>query len=188
MTTLYLVRHGRTDWNDEGRYQGQSGPPLNALGRQQAQELAAALRDVPWTALYSSDLARAQQTAQALSDLTGLPLQLDARLREIDVGQWSGKRFQIIRASNPELYAQWQTVPAQVRPPGGESLHELAARLTEVLGDIAAAHPDGTAAVFTHGAAIATVLCLVRGLPLDNFRSMILENASWEVIQWPASP
>jgi alpha-ribazole phosphatase len=188
MTTLYLIRHGRTDWNDEGRYQGQCDPPLNALGRQQAQELAAALHAVPWTALYSSDLARARQTAQSLGDLTGLPVRLDARLREIDMGQWAGKLFSVVRAGDPELYAQWRTVPVQVRPPGGESLHELAARLAGALHAIAAAHPDETTAVFTHGAAIATVRCLVRGLPLDSVWQMILENASWEVIQWPTAP
>jgi broad specificity phosphatase PhoE len=188
MTTLYLIRHGRTDWNDEGRYQGQCNPPLNALGRQQAQELAAALRDVSWAALYSSDLARAQQTAQALSDLAGVPLRLDPRLREIDMGQWSGQLFRVIRDRYPELVALWQTLPTRVRPPAGETLHELAVRLAGVLDDIAAAHRGATVAVVTHGAAIAVVLCLVRGLSLDSFRSLILDNTSWEVIQWPAVP
>ena len=187
MTTLYLIRHGRTDWNEEGRYQGQCDPPLNALGQQQAQEAAAALGDVPWTALYSSDLARAQQTAQVLSDLINAPVQLDPRLREIDVGQWAGKPFHIIRSRAPELYAQWRTVPEQVRPGGGESLHELAARLVEALDEIAAAHPDGTTAIFSHGAAIATIRCLVASRPLNEFWELLPHNATWEVVQWPAS-
>jgi len=187
VTLLYLIRHGRTDWNDEGRYQGQTDLPLNARGHQQAQELAAALSARPWTALYSSDLARARQTAQALSERTGLPVRLDVRLREIDVGRWSGQLIRVVRDGDPELYARWQAVPSQVCPPGGESLHELTARLAAALDDIAAAHPEGTVAVFTHGAAIATVLCRVRQLPLDGFRSLILDNTSWEVIRWPAT-
>jgi broad specificity phosphatase PhoE len=186
MTILYLIRHGRTDWNDVGRYQGQSEAPLNALGRQQARELAAALRDVPWTALYSSDLARARQTAQALSDLAGLPVRLDVRLREIDVGRWSGQLFSDVRAADPELYARWRTEPAEVRPPGGESLQELAARMAGALDDIAAAHPDGTVAVFGHGAAIATVRCFLAGRPLNEFWELLPHNATWEVVSWPA--
>jgi probable phosphoglycerate mutase len=188
MTTLYLIRHGRTDWNEEGRYQGQCDPPLNTLGRQQAQDAAAALRDVPWTALYSSDLARAQQTAWALSNCTGMPVQLDARLREIDVGQWAGKLSPIVRAHAPELYAQWRTVPEQVRPGGGESLHELAARLAGALDEIAATHPHGTVAIFSHGAAIATIRCLAAGRPLNQFWELLPPNATWEVVRWPVSP
>ena len=90
MTTLYLIRHGETPWNVEGRYQGQLDPPLNENGRRQAQTTAAQLALMGFEAIYSSDLARAQQTAKALVEKTSLPLQLDPRLREIDQGEWQG--------------------------------------------------------------------------------------------------
>jgi broad specificity phosphatase PhoE len=186
MTALYLVRHGRTDWNDEGRYQGQCDPPLNHLGRQQAREVARGLRDVRLAAIYSSDLRRAQQTAQALGKLTGLPVHLEPRLREIDLGAWAGQLVSTIRTAEPELFARWRGAPASARPPAGETVPELAARIVAVLDDIARTHPDAAVAVFTHGAAIAAVRCLVGGLPLDHIWIMLLENASWEVVQWPA--
>ena len=82
MTTLYVVRHGETPWNVVGRYQGQLDPPLNENGRRQAETTAAKLALLGFEAIYSSDLARARQTAEALSQKTGLPVQLDPRLRE----------------------------------------------------------------------------------------------------------
>ncbi len=185
MTALYLVRHGRTQWNDEGRYQGQCDPPLNELGQQQAQDLAQALDGVPFQAVYASDLQRARQTAQVLADRRGLPLRLDVRLREIDVGEWAGRLVSDVRAADPETYARWRTAPVGVRIPGGETLAELAARIAAALDDITAAHPDGAVAVFTHGAAIATVRCRARGLGLDQIWGMLLENAAYEVVTWP---
>jgi len=187
MTTLYLVRHGRTDWNDQARYQGQCDPPLNAQGLRQAQELAQALRPVPFAAVYSSDLGRARQTAQALADALGLPLRLDVRLREIDLGEWAGQLVSVIRAADADLFARWRSTPAAVRPPGGETVVELAARIAGALDGIAGAHPAATVAVFTHGAAIAAVRCQVRGIPLDRIWTMLLENAAWEVTEWPQS-
>jgi len=185
MTTLYLVRHGRTDWNDDGRYQGQCDPPLNSLGQQQAREVAQRLHEFPLVAIYSSDLQRAQQTAQLLSELTGLPLHLDPRLREIHLGTWAGQLVATIRTAEPKLFASWRGAPASVRPPGGETVQELAARIAAVLDDIAGTHSDAAVAVFTHGAAIAAVRCRVRGLPLDDIWKMLIENASWEVVPWP---
>jgi broad specificity phosphatase PhoE len=185
MTTLYLVRHGRTDWNDKGRYQGQCDPPLNVLGLAQARELAEALREVPFAAVYSSDLVRARHTAQVLADAIGVPLRVDARLREIGLGEWAGQLVSAIRAGEPALFARWRSAPAAVRPPGGETVAELYARIAAALDDISRAHPGKTVAVFTHGAAIAAVRCQVRGVPLDGIWTMLPENAAWEVVEWP---
>ena len=189
MTLLYLVRHGRTAWNDEGRYQGQCDPPLDSLGQQQAQEVAVQLRNLPLTAIYSSDLQRAQQTALALSNLIGLPVRLDPRLREIDMGRWAGQVVATIRTAEPALFARWRSAPLTVRPPAGETVPELAARVAGALDDITRAHPGETVAVFTHGAAIATVRCAAQGLSLDSIWQMLMENASWEVVQYtPSGP
>jgi broad specificity phosphatase PhoE len=185
MTTLYLVRHGRTDWNDAGRYQGQVDTPLNKEGRQQAQEIARELGTVPFVAIYCSDLRRTRQTAQALAECTGRRLRFDRRLREIDLGEWEGLTVAQIQAGYPELFALWQTAPSRVGPPGGESLRRVQERVAAALDDITAAHGDGPVAVFTHGVAGAVIRCMVQGLPLDEMGTMLPGNAYWEEIEWP---
>lgn len=185
MTSIYLVRHGRTDWNDEGRWQGQADPPLNVLGRQQALETAQTLRSVHLDAIYSSDLARARQTAQALAELLGIPVQLDARLREINQGEWEGMLAAEIQARYPHVFAQWNSAPQTMRLPGGETLHELETRFTAALDDMTAAHAGGSLAVFTHKLPIAIVRCRLHHLPLAHFWDMIPANAAWELVEWP---
>ncbi len=183
-TRLYLVRHGRTDWNDQGRHQGQADPPLNAQGHRQAEAVAEALASVPFDALYSSDLARARQTAEALARRLGLPVRLDRRLRELAQGAWEGLPATEIAARYPDLFALWRTAPSRVRPPGGETLEELLTRVTAALDEIAARHPGGQVAVFTHKLPIAVTLCRLQGLPLDRFWDQIPENGAWVVLEW----
>jgi hypothetical protein len=90
VTTIYLARHGETDWNAQARWQGHADTPLNERGRTQAQALAGRLAAVPFAAAYASDLRRARETAEIVVDGRDLPLRIDPRLREIDVGSWQG--------------------------------------------------------------------------------------------------
>ena len=90
MTTILLARHGETDWNRAGRWQGWADPPLNETGRVQARELAEQLRTIPFDAVYSSDLRRAHETALIVGEPHGVPVVTEPGLREIDVGSWSG--------------------------------------------------------------------------------------------------
>ena len=90
MTTLLLVRHGETDWNADGRLQGHTDRPLTDFGRRQARDLAAALAGEDLTAIYSSDLTRARETAEIVAERLGLPVVLDRDLREKDWGNWEG--------------------------------------------------------------------------------------------------
>ena len=100
VTELIVVRHGETDWNRDGRYQGHADPPLNDAGREQARELARALADQPLDVAYTSDLRRAAETARIIVDGREVKLVEDPGLREIDVGSWSGlTRAEIGRAS-----------------------------------------------------------------------------------------
>jgi len=140
VTTLLLARHGETDWNRDGRWQGWADPPLNAAGRAQARQLAAQLRSTPFDAVYSSDLRRAHETAAIVAAPHGVQVVADAGLREIDIGSWSG----LTRA---ELEARF---PHGERP-DGETREEHSARVVAAVERIARAHLGGTVLLVTHG-------------------------------------
>ncbi len=140
MTTLLLARHGETDWNVEGRWQGWADAPLNDNGRAQARELAEQLRSTPFDAVYSSDLKRAHETAEIVAAPHDVPVIADAGLREIDVGSWSG----LTRA---ELQEQF---PDGTRP-DGETREQHSARVHEAVERIARANLGRRILIVTHG-------------------------------------
>jgi glucosyl-3-phosphoglycerate phosphatase len=178
---LVLWRHGRTEWNVDGRFQGQADIALDAVGREQAMQAAQFLEKFAPVALYSSDLSRAYQTATALAELVNLPIQTDKRLREIHVGSWEGLLGSEIRAQNPDLAERlWRGEDVR-RSPTGESPGEVAERVAEVLGEIAAAAPDGSTVVaVSHGLAARVGSCRFVGLPFEHWRVMGgLSNCAW---------
>jgi broad specificity phosphatase PhoE len=181
---LHLVRHGQTDWNVEGRFQGQADPPLNATGLAQAEALAAALVLDRHQALYTSDLARARQTAAALAERTGLAARLEPRLREVHHGQWDGLLLAEIVGRFPDDWAERERLPETARPPGGETVREVAARVGAALDDIARRHPAGSVLVVSHGLALATALCRARGLPLGRAPELIPPHATLVTVEW----
>lgn len=141
-----LVRHAESDWNASGRWQGQSDAPLSARGREQATALARSLeselKDGAPPPLYSSDLTRAMDTARPLADLIGREPVALQKLRELDVGSWSGLIRTEIEAREPELLARFESDDADVRPGGGETRREIRARAHEAIEEIVHAHPD----------------------------------------------
>lgn len=151
-TRLLLVRHGQTTWNAAGRWQGQADTPLTPLGEAQAREGAAALgaeADRPWTRLLASDLERARRTAETIGAALSLPVELDARFRERDVGRWSGLDHAQVRAMDPLDYARFQARDPDLAFGGAESTHDVRARALEALAEIAAG-PDRAVIVVTH--------------------------------------
>ena len=140
MTTILLARHGETDWNREGRWQGWADPPLNDTGRQQARQLADALRATPFDAVYTSDLRRAHETAEIVAAPHGVPVVADPGLREIDVGSWSG----LTRAEFDERF------PGSERP-DGETREEHLGRVLHTVERIARAHSGGRILIVSHG-------------------------------------
>lgn len=185
MVELWLIRHGQTDWNVEGRYQGQADIPLNANGLRQATELAGRLNGAPFDAIFSSDLLRTRQTAEALAEHCQLDVQLDVRLREIHQGEWEGKLVKDMIAAHPKARAEFLQDPFAARAPGGESVGEVAVRVRAAVEEIAAAYPQGRVLVISHGLSIATLLCAVRGVDLTNVYDLIPDNASPSIVTWP---
>jgi broad specificity phosphatase PhoE len=187
MSELWLIRHGQTDWNLEGRYQGQSDVPLNATGLAQAEAYAASLDGRPFAALFSSDLARAYQTACIIAAKIGLPVQTDVRLREINQGQWQGRTLTEIKAIyNEGAQAKHSQInPAETRAPGGESVLEVSQRLAAAADDIARAYPGGRVLVVSHGLALATLYCQANAIPLGDVYNHIPDNTQDVIVKWP---
>lgn len=183
MTELWLVRHGQTDWNLEGRYQGHADIPLNATGMEQAYILAEKLDHQPFDAIFCSDLQRAKQTAQVLAEKTGLEVHVDARLREICQGEWEGKKLDEIKKSYNKSPGE-RSDPLEARAPGGESAMEVATRVRASIEDIVRLYPEGKILIVSHGFALATLICQARHYPLEDAYDHVPGNATPEVIQW----
>jgi broad specificity phosphatase PhoE len=181
---LWLVRHGQTDWNLEGRYQGHADMPLNALGLAQARLLADKLYGEVFDALYTSDLERAYQTARVLADSLDLEPVPDPRLREIHQGEWQGLLVVDVAQRFTAEVERRRADPLSARPPGGESVGELAARMASAAGDIARRHPGGKVLVVSHGLSMAALLAQARGVPLAQVYTLIPENTQVEVVEW----
>jgi len=154
MTTLILARHGETDWNRDGIWQGHGDPPLNELGRTQAAALAERMRSVGIDALYSSDLRRAYETAVYLSRATGLPIVAEPGMREIDVGSWTGLTMAQIEEHFPGMGGH-----------DGESREAFAARVVATLQRIASNGRRRTLVV-THGGVVRALQRHMYGEPL----------------------
>jgi alpha-ribazole phosphatase len=183
VTELHLIRHGETEWNRLGRYQGQIDVPLSDGGRDQAAALAEILRVVPLRVIYSSDLRRARQTAEAVARTTGAPVREDGRLREIRLGRWEGLTLDEIRSQDGQALEAFRRDPATARAPEGESVSEVQRRVLEALDDILRAFPEGPVAIVSHGLALAALKVSLLGQELETVWQREPANAAVEVFQ-----
>ena len=176
---VVLARHGETDDNVEPlRFQGFRDTPLNATGRAQARALAARIAgEGTIKTIWASDLSRARETAEAVAAAIGLPVQLDARLREGDRGRWEGRLFAEVQAEEPELYAAWRGPVPGFRFPEGESLAEQQARVTAALRDLQAVAELPALAV-CHGGSIRVMLCATDPDGLGAFHRFTIPNTA----------
>lgn len=176
---LYLIRHGETDWNIQGRYQGQGDPPLNDTGRAQARALALRLRRSRLDLLYSSPLRRALDTAEVIAARFDIPVVVDARLMEIHLGEWQGRLTTEIAAAWPVEFRQWLAAPWSMSPPGGETLRQVQRRVSSALAEIAAGNRGRRVGVITHRIPIVLAAMYYLGAPRDSIHAAALPNAAW---------
>jgi 2,3-bisphosphoglycerate-dependent phosphoglycerate mutase len=161
VTTIILARHGETDWNRDGRFQGHADPPLNRTGRAQAVELSVALMAEELAAVYSSPLRRALETAAVVAASHGLePVPVDS-LREVDVGSWSGLTRAEIEQRFPEQFARWRDHGQGWED--GETYEEMGARAVAALLELAASHEGERVLAVTHGGPIRAAFAFADG-------------------------
>jgi broad specificity phosphatase PhoE len=180
MTLLLLARHGETDWNAAGRFQGHADRPLSDRGREQARKLAARVADVPLAAIASSDLRRARDTAGIVAEPHGLEVVVEPALREVDVGSFSGLTSVEAAARFPDAYRRWRET-AEIPWSGGETYEQMAdraipaaLRLAEELAD-----DDRPLLLVAHGGTLRALLAASAGLDMGTVRKRhrIVPNA-----------
>lgn len=191
-----IVRHGQTPWNVERRIQGWRDIELNDNGLAQARQLANRLSapdvsDNPsWTvhAIYSSDLARARATAQAVADRLNLPLGLVDGVRERNYGILEGVQFDTMHEHYPEVARVWQSRDPDGVIPEGETLREFHARVTQALESLAAKHQQQRVLLVTHGGAMDIIWRIAAGEAIEAPRKVVMLNASINRIKITAKP
>jgi probable phosphoglycerate mutase len=183
-TRVIAVRHGETAWNVDTRIQGHLDIDLNAKGLWQAQRLAEALAHEPLAAIYSSDLARAWQTAQAVARDRALAVQPEPRLRERSFGAFEGRTFHDIRDELPEQAERWRTRDPAFAPEGGESLLDLRDRVTGIVAELAARHPGEQVLLVAHGGVMDVLYRAATRQELQAPRTWQLGNACINRMLW----
>jgi alpha-ribazole phosphatase len=183
---LLLTRHGQTDWNIAGRYQGQSDIPLNQTGRSQAEGLAKRLSTETIHAVYASDLSRAADTAHKIISMQqhthsghlAAALQRDARWRELSFGEWEGMNYKEMSAYSPDVFAKWMLDPQHVSTPNGETLGHLAERVHAAFVELKNKHKDETVLVVSHSGALQALLAFTLGVDLNRYWQFRISQAS----------
>ena len=180
MTTFLLIRHGETDDHGKALSGRRPGVRLNALGRRQAEQLAARLAGEGITAVYSGPLERVRETAAALAGRAGLGVRAAPELDEIDLGEWSGQPFDALAGRDD--WRLFNTVRSCTRAPGGELMLEVQARAVAFLQRLRGEHPSDAVALVTHSDVIKAVLAYYLGVPLDLAQRLEISPASVSVL------
>ncbi|MGE5651552.1 MAG: histidine phosphatase family protein [Bacillota bacterium] len=188
MTEVLLIRHGETAWNAVKRLQGHLDIPLNATGERQAAALGRALLDEPLDAVFSSDLQRAYQTAQAVAGPRGMQVLVDRGLRERCYGAFEGMMYADISQRYPQAYAAWQARDIDARMPQGEheaeTLREFSQRVIQTITRIVEQRRYRKVALVTHGGVLECAYRAAQGVGFAHPRDFDIFNASVNRLQW----
>ena len=181
---IYLIRHGQTDWNIQGKIQGSHDIPLNETGREQARLLAIGMASRPVRKIFSSTLKRAVETARMIGESQSVDIYLAPGLMEVEFGKWEGMTWDEIKEQYPAEYERWNLNPVDVAPPGGETqadvLKRVASSIEAVMG---MTDKREDIAIVTHGATMAYIVAyLMRNHPEES--EIIVENASITTINY----
>src|SRR5438067_1558186 len=181
-TRLFLVRHGQSTWNDARRIQGQLDPPLSALGVEQARRLAERMGGRAFDGFYTSDLARARETAAAVTRASGTqPVELP-ELREIALGEWEGMTREEMIEEYPQEWGRWEREPSWDIVPGSEGAAVFEKRVHDVIDELFERHRHGDVLVVTHGGVIQVALGRTIGHRGHGLFPFVIDNCSISVL------
>lgn len=186
-TLFWLVRHGQTDWNLEGRYQGQADTPLNQTGIEEAERAARQLADRPFHKVFSSDLQRAKRTAEVIAQARNVPVVVDPRLREISLGEWEGQVFDLIQVRYPEKVEERKQSPLTFRAPGGESVEEIWDRVKQAVNEITDQNRGDEVVLVAHGLVLGALLAYASDRDISRAYMCIPANAVPKRLEWPVN-
>ena len=181
---LILIRHGETEWNVSGRYQGQTDIPLSDRGRAQAEALGRRFASIPVDAVYSSPLQRAYDTAAAIARVKGLPIQKADGLKELDFGEWDGNTKEVNEEKFGEAFTRYRIEPFHYPMPGEGTLNRAKLRVGAALEDIKELyrHTDKTVVVVAHGGILKLAIFYLMDMTSRLYRCIELDNTSLTVI------
>ena len=185
MTTLYFVRHGQSLSNLLTQFAGSLDTPLTEKGMAQADSTAAFLSNVPFSAVYASDLSRAHDTGAAVASVCRVPIHASPQLREIFAGEWEGKLYNELEEKYRESYAVWRHQIGRAQCPGGESVRDLQVRVRRCVEEIVGKHPNETICIATHATPIRVMECVWTHTPLELMHTIPwVSNASVTIAQY----
>jgi broad specificity phosphatase PhoE len=175
MTTIMLIRHGNTAWNVEEIFRGRADVELNETGIKQAELLAKHLADESITAIYSSPLKRALQTAEMIAGSRHIGVITAPELIDFDYGEWQGLSHDTVKEKYQALYAEWLNNPHLVKVPQGESLDDVSRRAINLVNHVIAKH-KGTVALVSHRVIHKVIICALLGLDNSHFWNIKLDT------------
>lgn len=184
MVKVVFVRHGQTEWNVSGRYQGQSDVALSVAGIEQAEKLAANFPVEHIDAIYSSDLVRARVTAETVAKRFGLAVKLEPAFRELSFGDWEGLTYEQIVASWPDAMKNFLAHPDILDIPNGESFPAVQQRAMTRLHELIREHEGQTIMVAAHGAVLRTMLVAALHMPLQYLWSIRQFNTAVNIVRY----
>jgi probable phosphoglycerate mutase len=179
LTNIFLIRHAEAEGNIYRRANGHYNGLITERGYKQIERLRTRFEDIQIDAIYSSDLSRARDTAEALSEPRGLEINLTEMLREVNMGVWEDVAWGEIEYSYPDMNDKFGSNPELWSVDGGESYEHIKARMSNFLREAAKRHDGGSIAVFSHGFAIRSLMCLLEGIPSHEIIKMpYFDNSS----------
>lgn len=181
MTRFILIRHGKTNWSREKKYQGRSDIALSPEGKKNVRALAQIIKNLDIDVLYTSSLKRARQSGDIISAKLGFKARVDSKLNELNFGQWEGKTAQQLISEKNKRFASWARGKWQT-PDGGESIHSLRRRVRQFLKQCLRKHKDQNIGIVTHGGPIRMIIVESLRLPLKHLFSFRADPASFTVL------
>ncbi len=178
LLTVHLIRHGQSQFNAMGKVQGHTNSPLTLQGHSQARAVGEALKGREISALYTSDLLRARQTAEEIGAILGMAPQPVEGLREVSLGEWEGKEIEEIRVNDPRTLELWYSAPMEAKIPGAEPLGAFRERVLATFEEIVGSHPYGEIVIVSHGGVLSVIIAHILEMSLNSLWRFRLDNAS----------